>query len=83
MCIECGLIEQNVDRATGHAGNAEKWAKQLQGVITYIRTNHVGMIRGDGDLTRYMSYLVMNVVNETGKAKFQLDHCKEPGDLPF
>ena len=77
------IMVQSMSRAKTKVKSAEKLIDELQSVITYLRSDHVGMIRGDGDLTRYMHYLVSKAGAMTKEASAEFRQGNVPDELPF
>lgn len=73
----------NASRAKSHVANAIRYTRALQEVVTYMRTDHIGMLRGDGDLTRYVNFLCAKIDTETRAAEAQLRSANVPDELPF
>jgi len=63
--------------------SAEIYAQHLGQVIAYVCTDHVGMIRGDSDLIRYISFLTRMVTDRISAASGNLDAANIPDELPF
>lgn len=77
------MIESNIARAKTHVENAERYAKLLAQLVVYLRTDHVGMLHGDGEITRYLSYISRCLDNETMQARQQMTIGNAPDELPF
>lgn len=73
----------NLYQAKNHNDNALRYTKSLREILTYMRNDHIGMLHGDGELTRYMHYLVGHIFEETANAQVQLNNANLPPDLPF
>ena len=77
--IEMGKLS----RAKTDIENAKRYAGQLQALITYARTDHVGMLQGNGELTRYANFLVSRVWEGLANASQHLESAHVPDELPF
>lgn len=66
-----------------HVENCKRWTNLAQNLVTYMRTDHVGMIKGDGDLSRYLNYLVSNANMEASAAQRAVEIADLPHELPF
>jgi hypothetical protein len=76
------MVEQ-VSRAKSHNETAEKRAGELRALVNYIRGEHVGMIRGDGELTRYIWWLTDQICSEIANARICMNNANVPDELPF
>jgi len=77
------ILTDYASRAKSQIESAEIYAQHLGQVIAYVRTDHVGMIRGDGDLTRYISFLTRMVTERLNAASANINAANIPDELPF
>ena len=55
-------IDQNhAARARTCVEIADQVNSQLDTLLMYMRSDHIGMVHGDGELTRYMTYLCSSI----------------------
>lgn len=62
---------------------AQKRLEALDSVTHYMMTDHVGMIRGDGDLARYIRFLAKSALANTDNATLLLGKSGVLDELPF
>lgn len=74
---------QSAMNARASVDNAKRYARDLQSVISYLRNDHVGMLRGDGEMTRYLNFLASQAVQQITQAEAHLKHANVPDPLPF
>ncbi len=71
-----GMLRTQVEKT-------KSFVVQLDHITSYLMTDHVGMINGAGDLSRYLRYLVRNALREVEAAETQMDLAGLPHELPF
>lgn len=62
---------------------AKRHLKALDSVTHYMMTDHIGMIRGDGDLARYIRFLTKSALANTENATLLLGKAGIMDELPF
>lgn len=77
------ILQTQATEVVRHVDNALRWSKELKSVLAYTRNDHTGMIRGDGELTRYMNYLASNCFVELCHAQDAAKRANFPEPLPF
>ena len=77
-------IDQNhAARARTCVEIADQVNSQLDTLLMYMRSDHIGMVHGDGELTRYMTYLCSRMEQNLKMAKAEMRAANIPEELPF
>lgn len=80
---ENNIIETYAQSAKSNIEDVNKALDHLSHVVKYLRSDHVGMIRGDGDLTRYINHLVSNAAVAASDAYANMERANITDELPF
>lgn len=75
--------QQQLDVTLDAVQRALEETAVLEAVLHYLRTDHVGLVKGDGEMTRYLRYLNQKARDALILAEGELKSAGAKGVLPF
>lgn len=75
--------EQALTKALEQFRKAHEYGELLRAVVKYNMTDHVGMVRGDGEMMRFISYLARQQQGSVDAGMAQLMRADIAEPLPF